>query len=512
MKCHRKLAFRTIGGSESPINTGTSTDSLKRLLLRCAKGAGFNMKRLILIIAIIVAGFWGQPASAQGLLGGLLSTVTNTLSSLTAPPQGVIVRTNLGLARLKSTCASQGCTVSASLDGNVGQLFLVTPVQGLLPNLLANLLRTVTGILDAEVDQVATLPSVVASQASNSASQTITATPPSGLYDQTPVNYYGAQAWHGYVTQPAVQIIHIPQVQNTFHVTGAGIVADIDTGVDPNHPALQGVLLPGYDFTRNQPGGSELNDLSTTPSSSCNGCTAGAVNQSTVAMLEQSTVAMLDGNQQYQAFGHGTMVVGIIHLAAPTAQIMPLKAFGPSGTGNLSNILKAIYYGVQNNAKVLNMSFDLTSSSQELSTAIQYASNNNVITVASSGNDGKMELVYPAALQPQGVMGVASTSNSDQRSTFSNYGNRIVWVAAPGEAIVTTYPFATYAAGWGTSFSAPFVSGTAALLVNVQPNCSPLLASIALTQSQPVGPNMGNGRLDTLRAVLAMGPVLNLLQ
>jgi subtilisin family serine protease len=468
------------------------------------------MKRHIWILAIIFAGLWGQPASAQGLLGGLLSNVSDVLANLTSAPQGVIVRTNLGATGLQNVCKSQGCTVSASLDGNAGQLFLVQPAQGLLPNLLAGLLRTITGILDAEVDQVATLPSVVASKAPNSAGQTITASAPSGLYDQTPVNYYGTSAWHGYVTQPAVQIIHIPQVQNVFQVTGGGIVADIDTGVDPNHPVLQGVLVPGYDFTRNQPGGSELNDLSSAPSSSCSGCAAGAVNQSTVAMLDQSTVAMLDGNQMYAAFGHGTMVVGIIHLTAPTAKIMPLKAFGSSGTGNLSNILSAIYYGVQNNAKVLNMSFDLTSSSQELTTALQYASNNNVITVASSGNDGKMEIVYPAAIQ--GVMGVASTSNSDQRSSFSNYGNRIVWVAAPGEGIVTTYPFGTYAAGWGTSFSAPFVSGAASLLVNVQPNCSPLQASIVLMQSQYVGANMGYGRLDALRAVLAMGPGLNLLQ
>ena len=45
-------------------------------------------------------------------------------------------------------------------------------------------------------------------------------------------------------------------------MSGTGIVADIDTGVDPNHPAFQGVLLQGYDFTRNQPGGSEMNDIS----------------------------------------------------------------------------------------------------------------------------------------------------------------------------------------------------------------------------------------------------------
>jgi hypothetical protein len=511
MQCQPKPAIRTIGGTKLPANTGMPALPPARLTRRHAKGAVSTMKRL-LILAIIIAGPWALPASAQGLLGGLLTNVGNTLTSLSAPPQGVIVRTNLGLSGLQGVCQSQGCTVSATLDGNAGQLFLVKPVQGLVPNLLASVLRLVTGILDAEVDQVAVLPSVVASRAPNSANQTITAAAPNGLYDQAPVNYYGTSAWHGYVNQPAVQIIHIPQVQNIFQLTGAGIVADIDTGVDVNHPVLQGVLVPGYDFTRNQPGGSELTDLSSTPSSSCNGCAAGAVNQSTVAMLDQSTVAMLDGNQQYAAFGHGTMVVGIIHLTAPTAKIMPLKAFSSNGTATLSNILAAIYYGVQNNAKVLNMSFDLTSSSQELATAIQYATNNNVITIASSGNDGKMEIVYPAAMQPQGVMGVASTSNSDQRSTFSNYGNRIVWLAAPGEGIVTTYPFGTYAAGWGTSFSAPLVSGTASLLVNADSDCTPREASIALTQSQWVGSNMGYGRLDAFRAVLTMALFRNPLQ
>ena len=48
-------------------------------------------------------------------------------------------------------------------------------------------------------------------------------------------------------------------------------------------------------------------------------------------------------------------------------------------------------------------------------------------------------------------VGVASTNDLDMRSSFSNYGNAVVWVAAPGEGIVTTYPFSTYAAGWGTS-------------------------------------------------------------
>jgi subtilisin family serine protease len=459
------------------------------------------MRRLIGIFILLSVGFWGQSASAQGLLGGLLSTVGQVLSGQNQQ-QGVIVRTKLGLLGLKNVCLSNGCTVVGNLDGNVGQVFLVRPAQGLLPQLLADVLNLVNGILDAEPDQNLTIPPNVNNQATAS-------TAPQGLWDNTPVNYYGTSVMHGYVNQPAAQIIRIAQAHSVFNVSGAGIVADIDTGVDPNHPALQGVLLPGYDFTRNQPGGSELNDISMSAPPPCETCAAAYVNQHTAAMLDQHTAAMLDGSP-YAAFGHGTMVMGVIHLVAPTAQLLPLKSFSANGNGSLSNILAAIYYAVQNHASVINMSFDLTTSSTELSNAINYANKNNVILAASSGNDGKQEMVYPAGLQ--NVMGVASTNNQDQRSTFSNYGNQIVWVAAPGEGVITTYPFATYAAGWGTSFSSPMVAGTASLLVNMQSTTSENQASWAIAHAKWIGLNMGNGRLDVYGSLSAFNPLLGLLQ
>jgi len=459
------------------------------------------MRRLIAIFILLSVGLWGRPASAQGLLGGLLSTVGQVLSGQ-SQQQGVIVRTNLGLLGLKNVCLSNGCSVVGNLDGNVGQVFLVRPAQGLLPQLLANVLNLVNGILDAEPDQTLTIPPNVNNQATAS-------TAPQGLWDNAPVNYYGTTVTHGYVNQPAAQIIRVAQAHNVFNVSGAGIVADIDTGVDPNHPALQGVLLPGYDFTRNQPGGSELNDISMSAPPPCPTCAAAYVNQHTAAMLDQHTAAMLDGSQ-YAAFGHGTMVMGVIHLVAPTAKLLPLKSFSANGNGSLSNILAAIYYAVQNHANVINMSFDLTSSSTELANAINYANSHNVIMAASSGNDGKQEMVYPAGLQ--NVMGVASTNNQDQRSTFSNYGNQIVWVAAPGEGVITTYPFATYAAGWGTSFSSPMVAGTASLLVNMQSGTSENQASWAVAHAKWIGVNMGNGRLDVYGSLSAFNPLQGLLQ
>jgi subtilisin family serine protease len=314
------------------------------------------------------------------------------------------------------------------------------------------------------------------------------------------VSYYGSTVWHGYLVQPGNQLIRTDLTHSSFNAAGAGvIVAVIDTGVDPTHPVLKAVLVNGYDFTRNVAGGSERTDVNASPNTSSG--QTGEVNQRTVAVLDQRTVAVLDGSQ-YQAFGHGTMTAGIVHLVAPQAKIMPLKAFSANGTGYDSDVLRAIYYAVRNGATVMNMSFDYTSYSSELARAIKYANSKGVVTVASAGNDGKRTLVYPAALP--GVIDVASTSNSDIQSTFTNYGAPPVWLAAPGEGVMTTYPWGTYAAGWGTSFSTPFVAGTAAVMLGANGGCHSSHVQLGLTAAEPIGNvDMGFGRLDTYQAMRA---------
>ena len=424
---------------------------------------------------------------------------------------GVIVRTT-NLQALQTLCLlPTTCTLVGGLDGTLGQLFLVTtplPLQTLL-----GLLQPVVGFVSAEVDQVISLvdPLLVPSPV-----------PATLLQDRTPVPYPAnstTTVWNSYANQQASTIVEVQSAQSTFNVTGTGIVADIDTGVDPNHPALQGVLLPGYDYTRNQPNGSELNDVTPCPFGSCppppcSSATCPApvqVNQSTAAVLDQSTAAVLD-NAQYAAFGHGTMVLGIVHLVAPTAKLLPLKAFKSDGTGQLSDILRAIYDAVQKyNANVINMSFDFKTASQELSNALTYASGLGTICVSSAGNDGAQETVFPAALQSV-VMGTASvgstTATESTRSSFSNYGNAIVWVAAPGEAIVSTYPYDTYASGWGTSFSAPFVSGGGALLRGLKAGMNQLEAATAVAHAAPLTDSgMGNGRLDLVPALQSVSGV-----
>src|SRR6266566_8330338 len=265
----------------------------------------------------------------------------------------VIVRTTLGLQGLQAVCNPlpfvQYCTVLEGLDGPLNQLFLVTTPLDLTT--LLNLLSNTVGIVDAEADQLLSLIGGL---------NQVT-TPPAGLSDTTPVQYSGSTVWDGYVNQPAANIVRVSAAQTTFNVMGRGIVADIDTGVDPNHPALKPVLLPGYDFTRNQPGGSEMTDYTGSPPPP-NTTNVAQVNQSTAAVLDQSTAAVLD-TPQYSAFGHGTMVMGVIHLVAPGAQLLPLKAFSSNGNGNLSDILHAVYYGVQSGANIINMSFDVKSNS-----------------------------------------------------------------------------------------------------------------------------------------------------
>jgi subtilisin family serine protease len=412
---------------------------------------------------------------------------------LTALPQanaqqGIIVRDTLGSAGINAVCLLLNCQVSMNLGDPQGQLFLVTLNSQLDLTSSLTLLLNQFGVVDAEVDQELF---IVEAQVGPI---------PESLLDSTPIPYYGAPVWDGYANQPASAIVQLQQAQATFGVTGSGIVAMIDTGVDTQHPALVPVLVQGYNFINNTPSGSEMGDVNESSAAVLDGSSPApaVVNSSTIAVVNESTAAVLDSGP-YGAFGHGTMTAGIVHLVAPTAQIMPLKAFSADGTGYLSNIIRATYYAVANGGNVISMSFSFTSNSKEMARAIDYANRNGVICVASAGNNGEEVTVYPAGLSQ--VMGVASTSDLDTRSSFSNYGPD-VWVAAPGEGIISTYPWGTYSAGWGTSFSAPFVSGTAALLISVSPNVNQQSAAAAIANAQWISSSgMGNGLLNIDAAV-----------
>ncbi len=157
---------------------------------------------------------------------------------------------------------------------------------------------------------------------------------------------------------------------------------------------------------------------------------------------------------------------------------------------------------MQNKANVVNMSFDLSSSSFALSRAVSYANKANVVLVAAAGNENTSARVYPAAFSGS-VVGVASTTDWDARSSFSNYGSNDVWIAAPGEYVISTYPGGTYASSSGTSFSAPLVAGAAALLYNAKAGLNQSSASSALSHARLLTSDLNHGRLDVYQAISA---------
>lgn len=329
--------------------------------------------------------------------------------------------------------------------------------------------------------------------------------------DDTVRNYFGTSVWTQFADQSAGTIIATGQAHTV--ATGAGIVAIIDTGADYSHPVLQPALIPGFDFfTNTVTTTSELADLDPATAAILNQSTSAIleqddvvlVNQSTSAILEQGAAQRLDPSQLPAAFGHGTMVAGLVRLVAPTAAVMPLRAFRPDGTSTTFDILRAIYYATDNGADVINMSFSVPLANSELQRALDYATARGVVAIASAGNTGNRVIVYPAAFP--NVIGVASTTNQDTRSGFSNYGVDLVTLSAPGEALITTYPGGNYAGVWGTSFSAALVSGATALLRQVNPGLNQASAEAALSQAQPADPELGAGRLDLVRAVNSVPP------
>ena len=403
---------------------------------------------------------------------------------------------------LNGVASRHGMTVLTSVDSR--NIFLVRGPAGASPTQLVDEVEADSDVALFEPNRDVLVPESPAGLKLNQSTASVLDT----LGTPSAITFFGSSVLSSYVNQPAAVLIRRAETHQ-FLATGVGIVAVIDTGVDPNHPVLKNSLIPGFDFTRNLPGiPSEFADLSQSTASILDQSMASILdqntvvllNQSTASILDQSTASILDTTQVPQAFGHGTMVAGIIHLVAPTAQIMPLKAFRADGSSNLFDILRAVYFAVDHGAKVINMSFSFAGPSEELMRAMNFASERGVVCVSSTGNLGKETLAFPASFQ--NVLGVASTNNLDVRSTFSNFGAALADMAAPGEAIISTFPGKHYAAAWGTSFSTPFVSGAVALLVQAKPTIDPKDVYGSLSHTKKLNSTeMGWGRLDVYRAV-----------
>jgi subtilisin family serine protease len=410
-------------------------------------------------------------------------------------------------SRIGEVCNSHGVSLLKAMSGSATGIFVVDVPTGPLSNSILHALVADPDVAAIEADAPVALPELAGVPVRANGPSTL---PPLFNPNQN-VWYYGSTAWDPYVDQPAVWIAGA-SMAHMFSTGQGALVAIIDTGVDPNNLVLQPVLTGGWDFTRNIPGGSEMADVNQSTTEvldqsttevldysnavvlSLNQSTTEVLDQSTTEVLDQSTTEVLDQTPPPAAFGHGTMTAGLVHLVAPQALLMPLKAFSGDGTATVSAVVEAIYYAVDNGANVISMSFSATQNSNTLQTAVQYASQNGVVPVAAVGNSGiETTQIYPASYS--NVLGVASVNDQDQRSSFSNYGNGLVSLAAPGEGVITTYPGTNnYAAGWGTSFSTPLVAGGAALLFQFNQNASAQAVEGALTNGAVnVGQGLGSG-------------------
>jgi subtilisin family serine protease len=324
-----------------------------------------------------------------------------------------------------------------------------------------------------------------------------------------------------YAEQPAMKLIRADKALAIAKGRGV-VIADLNTAIDVGHPALVGHLTAGHDFvTEREASGVTLDQssaafLDQSSAAYLDQSSAAFLDQSSAAFLDQSSAAFLDQSsaafldQSSAAFldamnpahGHGTFCAALLAAVAPDSMIMPLRVFDDAGNADVFSIANAIHYAVRNGADVINMSFGLDHSSPAIRKAIDFATDHGVIVVASAGNNDSTAPQFPAAYKD--VLAAASTDLRDKKASFSNYGHPI-FVTAPGVNIISAYPGGYYAMASGTSFSAPLVSGEAAVLLSARRSGTSRAIAKGAVDIDAKNPRyagqLGNGRIDILRSL-----------
>jgi thermitase len=407
--------------------------------------SGMKAKTLLLAVILALAGFILTPGPSTRWVG---SDFISQAGGLTFVAQaggsanyvpGQVVCEVSPGVNIYALASQLGMTVLDDLEDN---LFLLGLPPLMTVGQAVSLLKATPGVVLAEPNYLAQSPEVNRTQRSHAS------------VGGSPSNYYG---------QYALQLIRATQAQAI--ADGGGVtVAVIDTGVDTSHPAFH-LVAPGYDFA----------DDDNDPTEECCG----------------------------DAYGHGTMVAGVVAAVAPGATILPVRAFDANGVGAASNIGKAIRYAVRQGSNVLNLSFGLTTQSAPIQKAIDFAWQQEVVLIAAAGNGNTSAPQYPASDDLR-VLAVAATDQNDVKAGFSNYGSHID-VSAPGVSIYSAYPGGSYASWEGTSFSAPFVSGEAALVLSHGSGDAGQVIQDTAVNIDALNPGyrglLGRGRIDALAAV-----------
>jgi hypothetical protein len=269
--------------------------------------------------------------------------------------------------------------------------------------------------------------------------------------------------------QYAIRKLHLGEAHNLANGDKV-LVAVIDSGIDLGHPELQGAVAGSFDA------------------------------------LEKPE----------KPHTHGTAIAGAIvaHArlmgAAPAARILAIRAFGTTGVGSDATtvaIIKGLKYATDQKARVINMSF-AGPTDPGLGRHLAAAKANGAVLVAAAGNFGpKSGPQYPAA--DPNVIAVSATDTNDQIFKASNIGPHIA-VTAPGVDILLPAPDNDYQLTSGTSFSAAYVSGVAALILQRAPELKPDGVRKILEQTAkdlgPKGkdPEYGAGLVDAYQAILAV--------
>jgi len=195
--------------------------------------------------------------------------------------------------------------------------------------------------------------------------------------------------------------------------------------------------------------------------------------------------AISDGRGSSDCNGHGTHVAGTVGGAtwgvAKGARLVPVRVFGCTGGSANSTIISGIDWVARNHVKpaVANMSLGGPASS-----ATDTATNNlisaGVTVVVAAGNDNANACNYSPARVGNAIT-VGSTTSTDARSSFSNFGT-CVNIFAPGSSIRSTWYTSTTATNTisGTSMASPHVAGAAALYLAANPSASPATVRNAL--------------------------------
>lgn len=174
--------------------------------------------------------------------------------------------------------------------------------------------------------------------------------------------------------------------------------------------------------------------------------------------------------------GHGTSVAGIVAAKDneegitginPNALLYSARVLDSELRSPISRVVEAIYWAIENNVNIINISFGTTTDSQALKLAIQDAYNAGILIVAAAGNNRVVE--YPAAYDE--VMAVGSVDTNGERSVGSATGEELE-IMAPGEQILSTGSFGGVAVTSGTSMAAPHVVGVASVLWQKDLSCT----------------------------------------